>query len=260
VKLTLTKNEPVPETCYRELTFEGRTSIKNWSLDLYLSPDQRFLTDQLFDTNLDPLEEERRKSEKLMAGLVQNKGTSKGPDNASVTIVEFSDFECPFCQKFAETMDEVLSADKDKDQVRVVFHHLPLSIHPWSRVAAEGAACAQLQSSDAFWAMHDQFFRHQQEVTPDNIKQKIAMFAKAIKGLDLPSFQTCLDNQMSLGLVLRDMNMASANDVNGTPTLFINGHKVTGVKGAEDLRQLIAEAAKESVPTTTSEKITVVTK
>lgn len=224
---------------------------------MYLSPDQRFLTDELFDTTLDPAEEERRKSEELMTALAQNKGSSKGSDHAPVTIVEFSDFQCPYCRKFADTMEQFLSTDKDRDQVRVVFHHMPLSMHPWARVAAEGAACAQFQSSEAFWAMHDQLFRHQEEVTPDNIKQKMALFAKDVKGMDIPGFQSCLDNEMSLGLVLRDMNMASANAVNATPTLFINGHRVAGVKGVDDLRQLVAQAAKEANVTAASGKATV---
>ena len=83
---------------------------------------------RLFDTTVDPAQEQRRKAEALMAGLVQNKGASKGSDLAPVTIVEFSDFECPFCRKFADLMKQVLPAEKDR--VGIVFHHMPLSIHP----------------------------------------------------------------------------------------------------------------------------------
>jgi Thioredoxin len=133
VKLTLTADKVIGETCYRELMFDGRSALKTWQLTLFLSPDQRFLTEQLFDTTLDPVEEERRKLDGLMAGLVQNKGTSKGDDNAPVTIVEFSDFECPFCRKLAEIMDQVLVTQKDR--VRIVFHHLPLSMHAWAPVS-----------------------------------------------------------------------------------------------------------------------------
>jgi protein-disulfide isomerase len=79
---------------------------------------------------------------------------------------------------------------------------------------------------------------------PDNIKQKLAEYARNSKELDTKAFQACLDNDMSLGLVLRDMDLAAVNGVNGTPTLFINGHRVQGVKNAAQLRQMIAEAAK----------------
>lgn len=92
--LKIVKDKPVKGSCYRELTFEGKSSVKAWQIIMYLSPDGRFLTGELFDTTVDPAEEQRRKAEALMAGLVQNKGASKGPDLAPVTIVEWSE---PFC-------------------------------------------------------------------------------------------------------------------------------------------------------------------
>ena len=153
-----------------------------------------------------------------MAELAQNKGTSKGREKAPVTIVEFSDFECPYCRRFAGILDEVLPGAND--DIRVVFHHMPLNMHPWARAAAEGAACAQLQSADAFWAIHDQIFQHQTEITEANLKDKLTEFARHIKPLDLTSFQSCLENQLSLGLVFRDLNLASANKVDSTPTLW----------------------------------------
>ncbi len=257
VTIKLAREEVVKGTCYRELTFEGRSAVKAWQLTMYLSPDGRFLTSELFDTTLDPREEERTKLQALMAGLSENKGASLGPDHAPVTIVEFSDFQCPYCRKFANIMAEVLPTEADR--VRVVFHHMPLSMHPWARAAAEGVACAQLQNSKAFWAMHDRLFQEQSEITAENIKAKLAQIAKTISDLDPTSFQTCLDNQMSLGLVLRDMNLASSHDVSGTPTLFINGHRLQGIKDAAQLRELIAAAIKETTAGTKKSSVTVST-
>lgn len=211
---------------------------------MYLSPDQRFLTSELLDTTIDPQERERHKAQALMGGLSENRSSSKGSATAPVTIVEFSDFECPYCKKFTDILAQVLP--EEKDQLRVVFHHMPLSMHPWARLAAEGAACAQLQNADAFWSMHDQIFQHQQEITADNIKPKLSEYAQNSKSLDRKSFQNCLDNEMSLGLVFRDMNLASANKVEATPTLFINGHQIPGIKDAQQLRDIIAEAKKEA--------------
>jgi protein-disulfide isomerase len=94
--------------------------------------------------------------------------------------------------------------------------------------------------------MHDQLFNEQDDITAENIKVKLSQFARATKGLDLASYQACLDNEMSLGLVFRDMNLASLNDESATPTLFINGHRLQGVKDAVQLRELIAEAAKDT--------------
>ncbi|HZQ52502.1 MAG TPA: thioredoxin domain-containing protein [Bryobacteraceae bacterium] len=225
-------------TCYRRVTFEGKNAFRTWDLTLFLSPDQRFLSSDVFDTTLDPVEEERRNNKALMSDLTQNKGSSKGPVDAPVTIVEFSDFECPYCRKFADIVKQLTPGENDN--IRIVYHHLPLQMHPWARTAAEGAACAQLQNSNAFWSMHDQLFEHQPSITRENIHQELLDFAKSMKWLNFQEFQSCLDNQMSLGLVLRDLNLASANNINGTPTLFINGQRVEGIKDITELRQIIA--------------------
>jgi len=134
-----------------------------------------------------------------------------------------------------------------------VFHHMPLQNHPWARTAAEGAACAQLQDSDAFWSIHDQLFDQQASITPQNIHEKLLAFAKSAKSLDLPEFQNCLDNQMSLGLVLRDLNLASANNISGTPTLFINGQRKLGIKDVAELRRLMMDTQKDSPRPSASE-------
>ena len=230
-------------TCYHQLTFEGESTLKKWQLKLYLSPDARYLTSDLFDTTLDPVQEERAKAAALMAGLSQNKGSSLGPDNAPVTIVEFSDFQCPYCRRFDSILQGVLPPHAG--DVRVVFHHLPLSMHPWARTAAEGAACAQLQNSKAFWAMQSRIFSEQPNITLENVKAKIVQISRDIAGLDPAAFQTCIDDEMSLGLVFRDIDLASSNSVNGTPTIFINGHRVEGVRDAAQLEELISQAKKD---------------
>jgi protein-disulfide isomerase len=78
------------------------------------------------------------------------------------------------------------------------------------------------------------------------VKDRLLEYARQVKGLDLTNFQDCLDNQLSLGLVLKDMNLASAKNINSTPTLFINGSRIPGVKDSADLRRIIEEAKKES--------------
>jgi len=119
---------------------------------------------------------------------------------------------------------------------------MPLGGHPWARAAAEGAGCAQLQSTAAFWALHDQIFRNQESITPANLKDKLGEFAKSVQGLDAKAFQECLDGGMSLGLVLQDINLAAASHVDGTPTLFVNGNRAPGVGSVAELRDLISRA------------------
>jgi protein-disulfide isomerase len=253
IALSLEKEAFVGGTCYRQLTFQGKSEIRTWELTLFVSPDLRFLTGELMDTQRDPEEEERAKNRIVMNGLAQGATAARGPENAAVTIVEFSDFQCPFCRKFAQILDEAL-ADETLG-VRVVFHHMPLGMHNWARVAAEGAACAQLQSPRAFWRMHDRIFRDQQGITADNVKEKLGEFARDVKEIEVHAFERCILNSMSLGLVLRDLNLGEANQVTGTPTLFINGHRVQGVENAARLRELIAEARREvESPTAPAEK------
>jgi len=247
ITLSVKQDSPVRDTCFRELTFEGKSPLKAWELTLYASPDGRFLTDNLFDTAVDPVLEQRAKEAAIMKGLTDGPSATRGPENAAVTIVEFSDFECPFCRNFARILDEALA--NGEGDVRVVFHHLPLPIHPWARAAAEAAGCAELQSNAAFWSLHDAIYKNQTSITTDNAKQKILELAKATSGLDLPAFQKCIGAGMSVGLVLKDMDLAEANKISGTPTLFINGHRIQGVENTARLREYIAEARKEVGPT-----------
>ena len=243
ISIRLKKVEQVRGTCFERLTFETVSKFSTRELTLFLSPDQRFLTDELFDTKLDPIEERHREEEARMAGLGENQRASKGPAGAAVTIVEFSDFECPYCRQLAKIIRQVLP---DNTEVRLVFHHMPLQVHAWARTAAEGAACAQLQSAEAFWNMHDGLFRNQDSITTSNVKEKLLSLARASPKLDITICQSCLENEMSLGLVFRDLNLASAYDVNATPTVFINGQRAAPIKDSAQLRQLIAEAEKEA--------------
>jgi protein-disulfide isomerase len=245
--LTVKAKQAVEGSCYQQLTIEGKAVLKTWELTLYLSPDQRFVMPQVFDMSKDPVEAEKEKADAVMASLAENKGVSMGPSDAPVTIVEFSDFECPYCRNFSEILAQVLP--KEKNKVRLVFHHMPLSNHPWARVASEGAACAQFQSADAFWMIHDRLFAHQQELTVNNIKSSLISYGKDSTLIDVEKFQACLDNQMSLGLVFRDMDLASVNHVDATPTVFVNGHAMKGVRNADELRGVIDEAAKEAADT-----------
>jgi protein-disulfide isomerase len=238
--LDLKKTDAVGDTCYQRLTFQVAATATTRELVLYLSPNGRFLTSDLFDTTRDPAEEERQRRDALMNGLTVGNVPTMGPENAPVTIVAFSDFQCPYCRGFADILNQVLPSEKD--HIRVVFHHFPLTGHSWARMAAQGSACAQLQSSRAFWAMHNKLFSAQKEITIANIKTKLVEYARSDKDLDLVAFQTCLDNDLSLGLVLRDMNLASAYEVTGTPTIFLNGRLLSGVRDATQLRTLLREA------------------
>lgn len=94
--------------------------------------------------------------------------------------------------------------------------------------------------------MHDKLFNNQDAITSNNIKQKVNGFARGIPTINFSQFQACMDTEMSLGLVFRDLNLAAANNIDATPTLFINGYRISGIKDADQLRQLIADAEKKA--------------
>src|SRR5260370_20528226 len=216
-------------------------------MTLYLSPDQTFLLPELFDVRIDPLEEERRRNREVMASLVKGGLSSMGPADAKVTIVEFSDFQCPYCRQSAGMLKTFLATPEAKD-VRFVFRHFPLTMHPWAKPAAEAAACASFQDQAVFWKMHDWLFENQTSVSVDNVRDKLLDVARASPGFDVATYQGCLDDALSLGTVLRDTNTGVTNRVTGTPTFFVNGRRVQGFRTMADLHAAVAEALEESAP------------
>jgi protein-disulfide isomerase len=161
---------------------------------------------------------------------VAAKGPSRGPDNAAVTIVEFSDFQCPFCGRVFPTVEKLM---KDYDgKVRLVFRHFPLSFHPNAEKAAEAAACAQDQGK--FWQMHDKMFTNQQKLAVDDLKS----LAKDI-GLDQGKFDKCLDSGEKAAMVSADEKDGEQAGVSGTPAFFINGIFINGAVPYEQFKETV---------------------
>jgi protein-disulfide isomerase len=161
----------------------------------------------------------------------------KGDPNAKVTIVEYSDFQCPFCGRWArDTLPQILQTYGDK--VKIVFKHLPLPFHQFAQKAAEAAECAgKIGGAKAFWAMHDKLFQvglPQGRLDVASLKQ----FAKEI-GLDEKRFSQCLDTGETAQIVMEDMNESQRLGIRGTPTFFINGIPVRGALPFESFKQVI---------------------
>lgn len=167
---------------------------------------------------------------------VEAKGPAKGANEAKVTIVEFSDFQCPFCSKAEPSVDEVMKNYSDK--VKVVFRHFPLDFHEKAFKAAEGAACAEEQGK--FWEFHKTLFANQGAIDVNDLKTH----AKTL-GLDTAKFNDCLDGGKMKAKVDADMAAGRAVGVNGTPAFFINGIAISGAQPYEKFKEIIdSELAK----------------
>lgn len=170
--------------------------------------------------------------EPIRAEVVADGFPAKGPADAPVTIVEFSDFECPYCSRVNPSIQEVM--DTYGNKVRVVFRQFPLNIHANAQKAAEASLCADEQGK--FWEMHDVMFKEQRSLGTDQLKEKAARL-----GLDATAFNECLDSSRHAEAVAADLEAGSRLGVTGTPALFINGRFLSGAQPFAELSKVIDE-------------------
>lgn len=155
-----------------------------------------------------------------------------GPKNAPVTIVVFSDFQCPFCSRVEPALQQVRTEYKDK--VRIAWKNQPLPFHANAMPAAEAAMAAYEQGNDKFWAMHDKFFANQGSLSPAFYDQT----AREL-GLDLDKFHASIEAHRAMQTIQADMAAGAAIGAGGTPTSFINGKKIVGALPFESFKQII---------------------
>lgn len=155
---------------------------------------------------------------------------ARGPDDAEVTMVEFVDFECPFCGNYArDTFPRVMS--EYGDRVRYVSRHFPLDSHPHAADAAAAAECAHAQGR--YWQLHERLFANQEQLG----KRGLAAQARRA-GLDMQRYSACLDAPTTLGRIQTDVDDGRRYGVTGTPTFFVDG-KI--IRGAQPYEQIKAE-------------------
>jgi protein-disulfide isomerase len=165
-------------------------------------------------------------------------GPSRGPDKAPVTIVEFSDFQCPYCGREFPVVERLM---KEYDgRVRLVFRHFPLDFHPYAKKAAEAGACAAEQGSEKFWKLHDKMFGNQQKLAVDDLKG----YAKDV-GIDSAKFDQCLDSGEKRALVEADEKAGQKAGVNGTPAFFVNGLFINGAIPYEQFKETVDRELKQ---------------
>ncbi len=194
------------------------------------------------------VEEEKKKeaaerTTKLAASLEGR--PFRGNADAKVTIVEFSDFQCPYCTRGANTVEEILV--KYPNDVKFVFQHFPLNFHPWAKPAAIAANCAANQNHDAFWTLHDSFFKNQKQLKPDNVVAESKKYLKD-SGIDMAAWEKCAGDTSSPEYVAEaakvdaDMAFGQAMGVSGTPGFFVNGEFLNGAQPITAFVPLIEKA------------------
>jgi protein-disulfide isomerase len=184
-------------------------------------------------------QEERNKplSEEKATKIAQGAVPAFGPQDAKVTIVEFSDFQCPFCSRAADATHKV--KEKYGDKVRFVFRQFPLSFHKDAHTAAEAALAANAQGK--FWEYHDKLFANQQKLD----RASLEGYAKEL-GLNVASFKKALDSKEFAPAVDGELKLGEEVAVQGTPTMFLNGARIADPTNFDALSTQIEEALKKA--------------
>jgi protein-disulfide isomerase len=171
-------------------------------------------------------------AEKVVTDINLTGAPVKGPKNAPVTIVAWSDFQCPFCSRVVPTLKQI--EDTYGNKVRVAFKHQPLPFHQNAKIAAMAAMAANEQGK--FWEMHDKMFANQQSLDRGSLER----YAQEL-GLDMGKFKAALDSNKFDAYVTADSNEGMRVGANGTPTFYINGRQVVGAQPFESFKRVIDE-------------------
>ena len=231
VKFVIEDPTPSPFNGYYRVVVHLSTSQSKLDRVYYLTPDGKdFISGSIWNVNENPFLDTLQH--------LPTSGPSFGPANAKVTVVIFSDFECPYCRAFAKTVRDNLP-QKYSNDVRVLFEDFPIqSIHPWAFAASEAAHCIGAQKAEAFWTFHDWIFEHQQEINPGNLRDKAAAFVKD-QGLDPSKFLSCLDTHAMAANVSDSMKAGQGLQIQQTPTTFVNGRELSGAIEWKTLNEVI---------------------
>jgi protein-disulfide isomerase len=201
-------------------------------LPLLISKDgKKIVQGAFYDVNYNPFKPEL---DKLKTQYQPSLGTA----GASVVLVVFSDFQCPYCKGEAQMLRENLIKNYPT-QVRLYFKDFPLDMHPWAKAGAIAGRCVFQQQPDAFWEYHDWAFAHQEAITPENLKDQVMGWAKGAKDIDVLKLGQCIDAKATAAEVEKEITEGRALDVNGTPTIFVNGRRISQTIDWLNLKNII---------------------
>lgn len=219
VQVLVGQPQPIGDSGLRETTVEVKTAEGSDKVKMYLSKDGRYLIrGEVTDMTTDVLGETAAKID------IANSATLGNP-SAPITLVEFSDFECPVCRGLHDALRGMLP---NYPQVKVIFKDYPIeTLHPWARTAALAGRCAYAQEPKSFWKMYDFIYDNQELISPSNAWDKMLDYAAQSK-LNVDNFKACMASPQAAAEV--DASLANGNllEVHSTPTIFVNGRRVVG--------------------------------
>jgi len=196
---------------------------------LVSSDGKHVLTGEIMPFGAKPFDEARAKLEKGV------NGPSKGPAKAAVTIVEFSDMQCPHCAKAASTIDQLLA---EEPEAHFIFQNYPLPMHNWAEKAAAYVDCVGRASNEAVWKFIQKTFDDQANITEANAEEKLKAIATA-SGANADQIAACAAKPDTKARIEASAALAKSVDVTGTPTLFINGQSVPGGAPEDLLKKIV---------------------
>ncbi|MGA3089357.1 MAG: DsbA family protein [Terriglobales bacterium] len=196
---------------------------------LVSSDGKHVITGEILPFGARPFDEAR---DKLQKGA---NGPGKGPAKAAVTIVEFSDMQCPHCAKAAPSIDQLLALEPE---AHFVFQNFPLPSHNWAEKAAEYVECVGEASNDAVWKFVQKTFDEQANITPSNLEEKLKAIATA-SGVNGEEMAACSTKPATKSKVEESVALGRSVGVTGTPTLFINGQSVPGTAPVDLLKKIV---------------------
>lgn len=242
-QLQIQIGKTLPGSCMRQIVF----SSPAWTAERHfiLSENKRYLFSRVSDLS-QPAKSRVAPSPQPMSvvpmqELLNGNPPSVGPLDAPITLIEFSDFQCPFCERFAQTVRKTL-ATSSRYKVRLVFREFPLPIHNQARLDSALALCVHRQNNQEFWALHDYFFdialTGQSHPTVSDAENFLAKRHK----VDLVRVKTCVDTHQSDAEIDADIRLANSLNITGTPTFFINSTRNVGAIKQPQLEILLEDA------------------
>jgi len=233
VTITVQENaesKDIPGTYPILVVFKGgRVDQKQ---EAWITKENKLIVGRTFDMNVDPY---KKNQDKINLANVPTTGAA----DAKVTIVEYSDFQCPYCSSAHVTVKDLLKQYEGK--VKVAYKHLPLAMHNWAKDAAEASVCVHKQNPETFWKLSDYFFTNQKVITKETFDAKLQEFSTQ-NGINSEELKKCMADPATKQKVDADTAEAGSLGLSSTPSFIVNGRTVIGAVPVDQFKQVIDEA------------------